>query len=110
MLSKKELHELLELGLETGADFSEIFFEDTKSSNLRVNNGEVTQASSGNLFGVGVRLLQEIDEVYGYSNDVSYQGVKDLVLNLRGKFSGQSSKALPIGDAKPFVNNIKIPY
>lgn len=110
MLSKKELQELLTLGLETGADFSEIFFEDTKSASLRVHNGQVTSATSGNIYGVGVRLLQDIDEVYGYSNDVSYESIKNLILNLRGKFSGNPGVAKALGEPKPFVNDIKIPH
>ena len=30
----------------------------------------VTSANVANIYGVGVRLLQDIDEAYGYSNDV----------------------------------------
>ena len=84
MLKKEQLQELLQLGLETGADFSEIFLEDTYSGNIRVNNGEVIGVGMGNVHGVGVRLLQGIDEVYGYTNETTFDAVKNLMLNLRG--------------------------
>jgi TldD protein len=108
-LTKEQLHELLQLGLETGADFSEIFLEDTNQSSIRVSNGDVIATSTSNIHGVGVRLLQGIDEVYGYSNEVTYESIQKLMLNLRGSFKGEAQKALPLGDKKPYVNDIKIP-
>ncbi len=110
MLNKKELETLLQLGLETGADFSEIFLEDTYSGNIRVNNGDVISVTSGNVHGVGVRLLLGIDEVYGYSNDDSYESIEKLILNLRGSFKGEPSKAKLLGEKQPFVYDIKIPH
>ncbi|WP_025725366.1 TldD/PmbA family protein [Acholeplasma granularum] len=108
MLNKQELQELLQFGLDTGADFSEIFLEDTYSANMSVNNGDVISVSGGNTYGVGVRLLSGIDEVYGYTNDTSYEAVKHLVFTLRGSFNKKGNTALPLGDKKPYVNNIKI--
>jgi TldD protein len=110
MLSKNELQTLLSLGLETGADFSEIFLEDTYNGRISVNNGDVIAVSSGNTYGVGVRLLKGIDEVYGYSNDTSYASIEKLMLTLRGSFNSEPFKAKPLGEKLPFVNNIKIPY
>ncbi len=110
MLSKNELQTLLGLGLETGADFSEIFLEDTYSGRISVNNGDVIAVSSGNTYGVGVRLLKGIDEVYGYANDTSYASIEKLMLTLRGSFDSEPFKAKPLGEKQPFVNNIKIPY
>ncbi len=110
MLSKKQLETLLQLGLETGADFSEIFLEDTYSGRITVNNGEVINVTSGNVHGVGVRLLQGIDEVYGYSNNDSYEEIEKLMVTLRGSFKGPKHHAKPLGDAKPYIYTIKKPH
>ncbi|MFA7417414.1 MAG: TldD/PmbA family protein [Acholeplasma sp.] len=110
MLNKKELETLLGLGLETGADFSEIFLEDTYSGRISVNNGDVIAVSSGNTYGVGVRLLKGIDEVYGYSNDTTYASIEKLMKTLRVSFKGDAKKAKPLGEKKPYVNDIKIPH
>src|SRR5690554_4684423 len=107
MFSKKELETLLALGLETGADFSEIFLEDTYSGRITVNNGDVISVGGGNTYGVGVRLLQGIDEVYGYSNDTSYASIEKLMKTLRGSFKGDKNTIKPLGDKLPYVNIIK---
>ncbi len=109
MLSKKELGILLEKALETGADFAEIFLEDKKSSVIRVNNGDVTAIDRGNIYGAGIRLIQGQDEVYGFTNDLTYESIEKVVINLRASFSSEPQKVVPLGDPKPYTYDIKRP-
>jgi TldD protein len=109
MLEKNKLQILLEAALETGADFAEIFLEDTASSVIRVMNGEVTSIDRGNVFGTGVRLIQNTDEVYGFTNEVSFDAILNLVQNLRSSFNGPLHKVVALGEAKPYVDDIKRP-
>ena len=76
MLSKDILQSLLDEGLQTGAEFAEIFFEDTNQSSIRVTSGDVTNASFNNIHGAGVRLMVGTDVVYGYTNDVSESSIR----------------------------------
>jgi TldD protein len=107
MIKKEQLQSLLSYALETGADFAEIFIEDTKSSVIRVISGEVTSIDAGNIHGAGVRLLQDLDEVYGYTNQLSYESLYQLITNLRASFQGEKQDALPLGEAKPYQNLVK---
>jgi TldD protein len=109
MLEKDVLQELLNEALESGADFAEIFLEDTKSSLIRVTNGDVTSIDRGNVFGAGVRLIQNVDEVYGFTNEVSYESLLQLVKNLRASFVGEKQIAKPLQDKKPYTDDIKRP-
>lgn len=107
MLSKKELQDILNQSLDTGADFAEIFLEDTKHGNMRVYNGEVSNIGHSNVYGAGVRLLLGTDEVYGYTNDASYENVLNLVLDLKQSFHGKPNKVTLLGDKKPYVTHVK---
>ncbi|MCF7930443.1 MAG: TldD/PmbA family protein [Acholeplasmataceae bacterium] len=109
MLKKVEIQELLNEALQTGADFAEIFLEDTKSSFIRVTSGDVTSIDQGNVFGAGVRLIQGVDEVYGFTNHVSFDSILAVVKNLRASFSGELTKVSPLGEKKPFKNDVKKP-
>jgi TldD protein len=109
MIKKEELQSLLQEALTTGADFAEIFIEETKSSNIRVTSGEVTSVDRGNVYGAGVRLILGLDEVYGYTNLLTYKSILGVVKNLRASFSGKLTKMVPLQDKKPFVYNIKHP-
>ncbi|WP_309572416.1 PmbA/TldA family metallopeptidase, partial [Deinococcus sp.] len=49
--------ETLHLARAGGADFAELFVEDTLSTQLRLHQGDLKDAGGGNLFGAGLRLL-----------------------------------------------------
>ena len=86
MLSKKLAIDVLNEALSTGADYAEIFFEDSHSNALSIENGKVETATSGSLCGVGLRLLKENQCVYGYTNDISRKGLLALANSLNKSF------------------------
>ncbi|WP_334331117.1 TldD/PmbA family protein [Candidatus Phytoplasma prunorum] len=110
MLNKKEIQVILNQSLDTGADFAELFFEDTNINNLEIIGQEVINCSSKNIFGVGIRLLQGINEVYGYTNDISFYNILNLVKNLKLNFFGSPHKVIPLSYSEKLIDNIKIPY
>ncbi|TVP84766.1 MAG: TldD/PmbA family protein [Acholeplasmataceae bacterium] len=109
MLKKEQLQNLLNHALETGADFAEIFLEDNNASVIRVLSGEVTSIDRNNLHGVGIRLLLGLDEVYGYTNNIDVDHLHEMISNLRASFHGPQTKAVPLGQAKPYAYNVKKP-
>lgn len=109
MLKKQELQLLLDESLSTGADFAEIYLEDSKTEVIRVTSGEVTQIDRGNTYGAGVRLISGIDEVYGYTNHVSFEQILDVIKNLKSSFSGEPVKSKKLGEARPMKSIIKRP-
>lgn len=109
MLNKKVLERLLQEGVSQGADFCEIFFEDTQSNMLRVTGQEVTDASSSNVYGAGVRLIQGNDEVYGYTNQVDEASIEKIIKNLRVSFEGPAYEAKPLGESQPYDSQVAIP-
>lgn len=109
MLDKKVLQRLVEEGLTTGADFCEIFLEDTQSNMLRVTGQDVTDVSSSNVFGAGVRIILGNDEVYGFTNQVNEASLETLIHNLRVSFEGPLHSAVPLGESQPYDTQVKIP-
>jgi len=109
MLDKKVLNTLLQEGLTTGADFCEIFMENTIQNVIRVTGQEVTQTDTNNVYGAGVRIIQDTDEVYGYTNQVNEASIRKLITDLRASFNGPSHEVTPLGEAQPLRNQIKRP-
>ena len=87
-MDKLQLQKLLNLGLETGADFSELYFENTYSNIMEMTLGKVSNVSSSNIHGVAVRLLKGTEEVYAYNNKTSYEEIEKLVKKAASSFSG----------------------
>lgn len=89
MLSKKLAIEVLNKMLETGADYSEIFFEDSVGNSITIENGKVSTSSTGITSGVGLRILKENRCVYGYTSDLSRKGLLTLAESLNKSFVGK---------------------
>ncbi len=85
--SKSALRALLDRGLATGADFAELFFEDSINNRITMTGGSITDAGTTNVHGVAVRLLKGEACVNGFTNDISK--VEELVESLAASFEGE---------------------
>lgn len=87
----------LDVALSTGADFADIFVEDTYSSLLSVLNSKPEQAIVGQLYGAGIRLFFGHEIVYVTTNDLSEAGLVKAALNAaRSRGQGAAKKAMPL--------------
>ena len=91
------LTKALDAALSTGADFADIFVEDTYSSNLTVLNSKPDQAIVGQLYGAGVRLFFGHEVVYVTTNDLSEAGLVKAALNAaQSRGNGEAKKSMPL--------------
>ena len=89
MISKNIAIKVLNEGLSTGADFAEIYLEETFTISIEMDNGEVKTINSGISYGAGIRLLKDLQSVYGYTNDLSLKGLLKLAKTLSASFKDE---------------------
>lgn len=77
-LTKSELEQILNQVKSTGADFSELFFEDRNDTIIKNKNRSVQGITSLHIYGAGIYVLKGTASVYVYSNDTSYGGLMEL--------------------------------
>lgn len=70
-LLEKTLHE----ALSTGADFAEVFAEDSYSSMLSMIDSKPKTASVGRQYGAGIRVHFGVEEIFVTTNDLSEIGL-----------------------------------
>ena len=75
MISKKLAIEVLNEMLATGADYAEIFYENSVAQGVTIENSKVSSSSSNITSGAGLRLLKENRSVYGYTSDLTKKGL-----------------------------------
>lgn len=91
------LTKALDAALSTGADFADIFVEDTYSSQLSVLNSKPEQAIVGQLYGAGIRLFFGHEIVYVTTNDLSEAGLVKAALNAaQSRGTGEAKKSMPL--------------
>ncbi len=89
MISKTLAINVLNAALSTGADFAELFWEDTRNRGVTVENGKVENLTSSEISGVGLRILRGISSVYGHTNDVTRSALMRLANDLAASFDGE---------------------
>lgn len=89
MISKKLAIDVLNEALATGADYAEIFYEDSNSYGVSIENGKVETSSSSSMCGAAIRLLKDNQCIYGYTNDLTKKGLLELARSLRASLHGE---------------------
>ncbi len=89
MLSKKTIENVLYAALSHGGDFAEVFVEDRFNTNIKMVGGYVENSISGRDFGIGIRIFDGFNAVYGYTNDASEENLvkvaKEIALALKSE-------------------------
>lgn len=88
MLTKTQMESILRTCLTTGANFAEIFIENSVANLIELTKDKVTKANTNCIYGIGVRILNGREEVYGYTNDMDFNNINNLAKTLAGSFSG----------------------
>lgn len=73
---------IFEAGKSAGADFVEIFEEETRESCLGLKDCQIDTATAGTEYGIGVRLLYGTEVLYGFTSDDSEEALLKLVRTL----------------------------
>jgi TldD protein len=92
---------IFEAGKRAGADFVEIFEEETRSSTLGLKSSQIESATAGTEYGIGIRLLYGTEVLYGFTSDDSEEALLKLVQTLAfGRIAGKPSTAFEFAPQK----------
>ena len=75
MIDTDVIQRVLGAGLRTGAEFSEVYVEDKRSSSANLDDGKVEQVTSGRDRGAGIRVVKGDTTGYAHTADLSESGL-----------------------------------
>lgn len=76
-LDKETLSGLLEIALQNGGDFAEVYFEYHVSNSIGLDENKIHAASRGVDMGLGVRVLQGEKTGYAHTDDLSPERLRE---------------------------------
>ncbi|WP_031514899.1 TldD/PmbA family protein [Desulfofalx alkaliphila] len=74
-MDKKVLQQVLEAALSNGGDFADVFVEYKRGTGIGLEAGRIERVQSGYEAGAGIRVLSGENTSYGYTNDLSKEGL-----------------------------------
>ncbi|MGM0410171.1 MAG: TldD/PmbA family protein [Bacillota bacterium] len=90
MLSKNIIEDVISASLSTGGDFAEIFVEDKENNSINMISGKIEKANKGRDYGVGIRILDDTNAVYAYTNDDSKTNLIKVAKKAAAALEGKS--------------------
>lgn len=88
MISPQVVAKVLETALSNGADFAELFAEESYSSELSIVDSKPAKALVGKTHGAGIRLFYGTEQIYVTTNDLSENGLIKAARNAAGARKG----------------------
>ena len=112
-VTEKLLRDTISQALSKGGDYADVFFQHRVSNNLALEDGSVNRASANVGLGVGVRVVKGDQTGYGFTEDITADGLKRAALTAAAIAEGQA-KAGParfrITDQKPNRYPVKVKW
>lgn len=78
MLAKQQLETVLKKALGEGGDFAEVFLERKSTNAITCEDNRIEKVVSGIELGAGIRVIVGDNTAYGYTNDLSEQGLIEV--------------------------------
>jgi TldD protein len=87
-ISKEDMKKILSIALSKGGQFSELFFE-YRINNVILMEEEIIKETGEHItLGVGIRVLKNEQTGYGYTNELSFNKMKETALTAAAIASG----------------------
>ena len=108
MLNKKVIEDVISAALTTGGDFAEVFIENKKNNNINMINGEVERANTGLDYGIGIRIFQDTNVIYAYTNDDNRENLIKVAKEAASALKGEGKQRKHALNRTTFNNKHKI--
>ncbi|MCD4819401.1 MAG: TldD/PmbA family protein [Candidatus Cloacimonetes bacterium] len=105
MIKRELMEKIIEKMISAGADFAEIFFENTNIFNIHFLDEKPKNSLNGADFGVGLRAFYGKTAIYAYTNDISEAGLLKAAKSIES-YSSKSYVSSSINLVRKDVVNI----
>ncbi|MBI1921938.1 MAG: TldD/PmbA family protein [Geobacter sp.] len=123
MLDELDIAAILRKALARGGEFADIYFEDTSSTAIVCEDGNIEKVIAGADRGVGIRVISDLRTAYAFTNDLSQSSLMELAetvshavqqrqfhgaIDLRPKVTGQGFPIIHPPETIPLTDKIDV--
>jgi TldD protein len=105
-ISHEDMSRVLQIALSKGGDFSELFFEYKILNSVRMEEDIIKDSSESITLGVGIRVLKGQQTGYGYTDDLSFDKMKQTALTAAAIAAGKAK--LQVADLTQVKSDLQV--
>lgn len=109
-MKKEQFEELLNILMSTGAEFAEIYYEETENKSYNYNDSKLDSIKSENIKGVGFRIFYNGDYFYSSTNQLNYKNLKKMAGRLASNISSVNIKTISLKPLEDKTFEVKIAH
>nr|AGS52736.1 TldD protein, part of proposed TldE/TldD proteolytic complex [uncultured bacterium contig00069] len=98
---------ILDFCLDAGADFAEIYEEETRKSHLSLKDNAIDGASASIIYGIGIRMLYGTEVLYGYTSDASEESLIEIAKDLSIAKNKKGTAKIKFGKEQSYLSYSK---
>jgi TldD protein len=110
-VTEQLIRNTLSAAMSKGGDYADVFFQHRVSNQLALEDGSVNRAHANVGLGVGVRVIRGDQTGYGFTEDITPEGLKRAALTAAAIADGPAKEApvrFKVMDAKPNRYPVKV--
>ena len=110
-VTEKLIRDTMSAALSKGGDYADVFFQHRVTNNFSLEDGAVNRASANVGLGVGVRVVKGDQTGYGFTEDITADGLRRAALTAAAIAEGAARTApvrFNVTDSKPNRYPVKI--
>lgn len=107
-MNKELMEKLVNNMLETGADYSEVYYEDRKYKLYDYLNDKLNAIDNINRKGIGLRIIKDDNSVYGCTNNLNEESLIKLSNKLKEEFIGNKKEYVKLDNETIINSKVKI--
>lgn len=109
-MTKDLLEKIINLGLSTGGDFSEVYYEDVNDKKYYYTDNKLDSITITHNKGAGIRLIKDNNTVYAASNNLSEENLLKLTQKLANNFNGSKKEEIIFLKEEEKYKNPKVSF
>ena len=109
-MKKQEYENLLNIALSTGADFAEIYYEESYNKSYNYNDSKLDGIKTINKKGIGIRIIKGEEYFYASTNDLEYNNIVEIITSITKNISEKQKLICKLNNLEIKKNKIKIPH
>ncbi len=95
-MDKEKFEKYINVGLETGADFVELYYEETKNRLFRLNDSKLDTIDTSDTIGLGIRIIKNDESYYTATTDLNDDSIIQTIRRLLKNIQSEKSKKVTL--------------